>query len=263
MKKQVICLSVVLAAVMGLRSAETANPNLVQKNINVLKSQLKNDAPYSEERRRLVGYLKRHFNNKMNNGTKKLKKLSDQNARTIANSITSTYDDMVKNNHREAAQHYAERSIGVIDMNVRPRGLEKSKASLKKVQPTAAEPVAKSKKSSGWLQDMESKLGFGDDEEPSQKPVSRSVGRAGGVAAAGTAGAAAGTVTASRGQKAKAPAKKVVDPKKKAQKLERKKKRAVAAKKAGAKKPRTKPMSEKKKAKKARQAAAAQPAKAN
>lgn len=253
MKKQVLCMSVALAVVMGL----CGNTHLVQEHISTLEAQLKAEAPYSKDRKKLVGYLRGYFNNEMHGGKRELKKLPDANTRRLANLIVTSYKDIEKSegNHKQAATNYAQRAVGVVDLNVRPHGAGKPKSSMKKVQPTAAEPVAKAKKSGGWLQEMESMVGGNENAEPVQQPARSSVGRAGGIAAAGAAGAAAGTVAASRGQKAKMSAKKPVDPEKKQRKLDKKKKKSAAPKKHTAKK-RTKPMSEKKKTKKAKKAAA-------
>ncbi len=252
MKKQILCIGMALAVVMSLRSAEQKNKHVVQEHIAALENQLKSEAPYANERRKLIGYLRGYFNNRMHNGNKKLKRLTNANTRRLADSIVDSYEHITKTvgNHKQAATNYAQRATGVVALNVRPHAAGKVKPSMK-TAPTAAEPVAKStaKKSGGWLQEVESMMGGNENAEPAQQSVGSSRRRTG-VVAAGAAGAAAGTIAASQGKKTKKPkTKKAVDSKKKQQKLNKKKNKSATHKK------RTKPMSTKKKAKKDKKAA--------
>lgn len=251
MKKHIMCMALALSTIVALsNAAPQKNKHIVQEHIADLENKLKTDAPYAIERKRLVGYLRGYFNNRIHNDNKKLKKLDNPKTKALADSITASFEEILKTagNHKQAAANYAQRATGIIGLNVRHRTGGKTKPGAS-IHPTAAEPV--SKKFGNIVQDIGTMLGDSQKES-----VAKPTRRAGGVAAAGAAGMAGSPELKKRKPRTRKP----VDPKKKQQKMERKKKRAAAVKKTGPKKPRTKPMSEKKKAKKAaaaRRAAAA------
>lgn len=175
--------------------------NLVQEHINKLEAALKTDPLYANDRRKVIGYLRGYFNNKMHEGKKRLKHLANPHARSVADLIVGDYEDIVKKvgNHQKAATSYAQRATGVVALNIRPHNAGSSKKSMPGMRATAAEPMPKpaTSKKSGWLEGIESMVGGGSNQGAATQQSTTAGGRTG-VVAAGAAGAAAGTYAATK-----------------------------------------------------------------
>lgn len=177
MKRSVLIISVSLffLASGSLHAAveSSKGKHLVEDHISALNSQLKNVTLNSAERRKLESYLRRYFDNKLYNQNRKLSHLDNAETRRVADSITNSYQDILKTSgtHKQAATHFALQAGGLIAYYTKPSKRSKEKG---RVTPSRATEKPETKqvgtsepKPKGWLQEAESMV-FGNE---AKKPI--------------------------------------------------------------------------------------------
>ncbi len=165
-KSTIILLSILLAlpSVALCASMNKGGKHLVQEHTSQLESMLKGTSLNSENRRKLQSYLRRYFDNEIYGGKRQITKLDNPEARKIANTITNSYQTIVRTpgSHKEAAKRYALQAAGAVALYVKPA---KYKGHTGPTGVTGAKQVGKSTESPSLIQEAKDwALGKGNEQ---------------------------------------------------------------------------------------------------
>lgn len=152
--------------------------HLVQDHISTLRTQLASTNISYEHRKKLESYLRRYFDSELYGQHSELKPL-DKDTQKIANSIISSYQDILKTpgNHKQAAMNFALQAGGLVAYHTNPKKATK-RASKGGVTPSRAsekpgtKQVSTEQKPKGWMEEAESLLFGKKSEQPTEtKPA--------------------------------------------------------------------------------------------